>query len=354
MYPKWAARGARLAHKPHEHPLNKFATPHAISLAPSPRVPNKTVPTQKISSQVPIKYPPPEEHKISPPSPVGTLVEYFENGVRRLGSIKHPNDAGWVVISEDNQEFTLSEKMVTFQWPSHYMGQNYHYGPSDIGGLESFCRDLIDKHTDDLKIAWGNFVDKKIPLINAETLAKFLFGSFPKPHEMYVAHCILMEDQLHFERVEGIIESTSYFPTTTWKCRSLQNVMALRKQQAAKVSSPNKLNSFLEKAKQVLHGFLQPKKEMWETDNDRPFVKHLVQFAISKANDTDTKFSHQILTNLKYGKTAHDAFSFLVSIAFLTKYQNLNPLRFSRDLKLSDLDQKKITHLLTRNPNGYV
>eukprot|EP01125_Pyxidicula_operculata_P011673 TRINITY_DN3821_c1_g1_i1.p1 TRINITY_DN3821_c1_g1~~TRINITY_DN3821_c1_g1_i1.p1 ORF type:complete len:927 (+),score=199.21 TRINITY_DN3821_c1_g1_i1:58-2838(+) len=334
-------------------------------------------------------------------NPIGTLVEYREegSGIRKLGILEainnnnnndnkrnnsssnnNNNDDDWTLITKTGY-ISIKKEIIMFLWPQQYLGQLYKYGVNDISRLEQLCAQTLASYKDHLKIAWGSYVDKNVKWINADMLSYFLFGQNPKPHEFYVSHCLLMEDEIYFEK--DIIQT----PTTTtmdsnsvlsykyvFTCRPLSQVSRLQNLHKIKKSNENHTENFIAKARQVLETkeTVQVDHTFW-TPTETQLIEKIKWYALNITSTTETtttsnttsttteckEIYNELIRPLQHGNRPSDAFRLLVRLGIWTwsdnipilrrraQLQTTPPLHFStEEIKQGDILSKKIQSMI--------
>ena len=202
----------------------------------------------------------------------GILIEFCNDGTRTLGLLVDTQDSGrtWTVLCKHNTYLVASRDMVTFEWPQHYLGQRYRYGPEDIERLEAITKSTVNSYKDHLKIAWGSYVDKDVSSISSQMLASFLFGSSPKPHEFFVSHCLLMEDDLYFDKMPSPNSSRSsdfVGQQYMFYCRPMAIVTQLQKERKERKQYQENLPRFLRRARAKLRHDDDEALDAFQMDN---------------------------------------------------------------------------------------
>lgn len=356
MYPVWS-RGGRFYKKPAE-PIPRFPQGNLPRPQPIPARPfyPQTHETVSICSSPSRGRGTPTrgrglnetheaDYRVSSPSPVkatpsweGSLAEHIEDGAAQLVLLTEPSDVQgrcWCAKTRDNKTVVVHLTSLTFHWPQQYLGQSYRYRMEDLIRLSGLCSTLVLSYKDHIKIAWGNFVDRGVNQVTSEMLSGFLFGSFPKPHELYVAHRLLSEEEIYFTKDE----SARLSPQTaqTFRCRSLQEVSKIERERKAQQMYTENLSSFCDSVSLVLSDGKESEKwvQKWREPTYKLFIDKLVQTALSHDVDGDAKVYNDILLPLGVPRSPKDVFNLLVSMGIFKSYQNPNVLRYPRSLDMT-------------------
>eukprot|EP01127_Copromyxa_protea_P011945 TRINITY_DN3063_c0_g1_i1.p1 TRINITY_DN3063_c0_g1~~TRINITY_DN3063_c0_g1_i1.p1 ORF type:complete len:634 (-),score=64.41 TRINITY_DN3063_c0_g1_i1:668-2569(-) len=270
----------------------------------------------------------------------GALVEYMEGNTAKLAILCEPLDAhgrSWSAKTKQ-QDVVVGLTSITFHWPKHYLGQSYRYGMEDLVRLGDLCTTLISAHKDHIKIAWGNYVDRGISRITPEMLSNFLFGNFPKPHELYISHCLLRSEEIYFiqDGTDETLKTSPLAPTPVFRCRSLQEVSRIERERKAKRIHTQNLDVFLDTVTSVLAGKrLDRLEEKLKSPSCKPFVDKLIAAALATdSRHIDGDLFREVLQPLDLQRPK-EIFNLLVLLGVFKKYQNPNLLRFPRSLELT-------------------
>jgi hypothetical protein len=268
----------------------------------------------------------------------GSLVEYVEDSVVKLALLCEPLDAhgrSWSAkTKEDNVVISLSA--ITFHWPRQYLGQSYRYGIEDVIRLGDLCTSLVSSYKDHIKIAWGNYVDRGVSRVTPDMLASFLFGSFPKPHELYVSHRLLSNEEAYFAR-DGVDETLKTSPlafTPVFRCRTLQEVSKVERERKERILYRENLATFL-RAVSLVMARSEKLEEKWKMPPYKCFIDKLVETALATDRPIDLELYKDVLKPLDVKQHPKAVFNLLVSLGIFKSYQNPNVLRYSRSLDIT-------------------
>lgn len=374
MYPVWSRGGRFYKKQPCEPiPLPRYSIPQF----PQGNLPKASpVPSRPVYSQesVSLHSSPgargrstpggrgrgagPHSHDTGPSSPAlpsspklatpweGSMVEFMEKQSVQLAILCEPLDPHgrtWTAKTKDQPKVVLNLNSITFHWPQYYLGQSYHYGMEDLTRLGDLCASLVKSYKNHIKIAWGSYVDRGVSKVTPDMLAGFLFGTFPKPHELYVAHRLLLEEEIYFARA-GVDDTSKVSPLTSipaYRCRMLHEVSKIERERKQKKMYQENLTSFLESASLILNGSEQAErfKDQWKSFPYKLFIDKLAQAALSTCG-VEAEVNTDILEPLGINRSPKDVFNLLVSLGVLKKYQNPNVLRYSRSLEMSDAQEE--------------
>eukprot|EP01124_Arcella_intermedia_P031610 TRINITY_DN7184_c0_g1_i1.p1 TRINITY_DN7184_c0_g1~~TRINITY_DN7184_c0_g1_i1.p1 ORF type:complete len:855 (+),score=143.74 TRINITY_DN7184_c0_g1_i1:94-2658(+) len=279
------------------------------------------------------------------------LVECLHKGTRVLGLLLEPKDSGnsWLVGLKNSEKVVIPKDDLLFEWNHIHMGQLFTYSYEDIARIEVICKENIKTYRDRLKIAWGSYVDKGIKAITAEVLANFLFGSNPKPHEIYSAYCILIEDDLYFSKEKIMCGSSRVLRVMyCFKCRSLKEVTEFESRKKEKLYYNQNLKFFLERVKKRLNQE-EDAALSWDVKRDQIFIDKIKQIALSDNNQPTkgTTYS-ELLSPLGIGPKPFDAFQLLVNLGVWGKHENLNLHKFHRKLSFNESELKRAEEMVER------
>jgi hypothetical protein len=93
----------------------------------------------------------------------------------------------------ETRQRVVGEAAITFVWPRKHMGITYAYTVASLTTLEHHAQELVRKNQNQVPVVWGACVDRRIRAIHTHYLAEQIFGTDPKPHELYVAHLLLVD-----------------------------------------------------------------------------------------------------------------------------------------------------------------
>ncbi|MEM9923919.1 MAG: ribonuclease R family protein [Cyanobacteria bacterium P01_D01_bin.50] len=121
----------------------------------------------------------------------GTLVEFRNQGDRRLGVIERPDGKSrWIVLSEQGQSNSLAPRQFTYK----VVGETYK--PSDIPDFLQQVESYLDPSS--LEVAWELLVEDG-ESVTPKEMANLLFSS-SLPPQVYAAYCLLSDDKIYFKQ----------------------------------------------------------------------------------------------------------------------------------------------------------
>ncbi|MGD1911068.1 MAG: ribonuclease catalytic domain-containing protein [Rivularia sp. (in: cyanobacteria)] len=130
----------------------------------------------------------------------GTLVEFRNQGDRRLGVVERPDGKSrWIVVSEQGQSNSLAPRQIT----NKVVGETYK--PSDIPDFLQQVKSYLDPSS--LEVAWELLVEDG-ESVTPKEMANLLFSENLAP-QVYAAYCLLSDDKIYFKQ-----KGDSYEPRT--------------------------------------------------------------------------------------------------------------------------------------------
>ena len=130
----------------------------------------------------------------------GTLVEFRNQGDRRLGVVERPDGKSrWIVVSEQGQSNSLAPRQITYK----VVGETYK--PSDIPDFLQQVKSYLDPSS--LEVAWELLVEDG-ESVTPKEMANLLFSENLAP-QVYAAYCLLSDDKIYFKQ-----KGDSYEPRT--------------------------------------------------------------------------------------------------------------------------------------------
>ncbi len=228
----------------------------------------------------------------------GTLIEFRQNGDRRLAVVDRPEGKKlWVVVDARGQSYTLHPRDVLYE----VRGQSYQY--KDISSFEQEIQPYLDPSS--LEIAWELLVEDG-ESIDPAGMAQILFSD-QSALLCYAAHCLLSEDRLYFKQ-----KGDRYEP------RPASQVKEIKHQQAMEAQRQQEGQGFLTRIRQAIAGELMA----WET-SDRPRLEALERFATLGEEATNRALALEALSAIGRGETPQAAFQLLVDIKLWSPHENL-------------------------------
>jgi exoribonuclease-2 len=228
----------------------------------------------------------------------GTLIEFRQNGDRRLAVVDRPEGKKlWVVVDARGQSYTLHPREMLYE----VRGQSYQY--KDISSFEQEIQPYLDPSS--LEIAWELLVEDG-ESVDPAGMAQILFSDQSAPL-CYAAHCLLSEDRLYFKQ-----KGDRYEP------RPASQVKEIKHQQAMEAQRQQEWQGFLARIRQAIAGELMA----WET-SDRPRLEALERFATLGEEATNRAPAIEALSAIGRGETPQAAFQLLVDIKLWSPHENL-------------------------------
>lgn len=228
----------------------------------------------------------------------GTLIEFRQNGDRRLAVVDRPEGKKlWVVIDARGQSHTLHPRDILYE----VRGQSYQY--KDIPAFEKEIQPYLDPSS--LEIVWELLVEDG-ESVDAAGMAQILFSDQSAPL-CYAAHCLLSDDRLYFKQ-----KGDRYEP------RPVSQVKEIKHQQAMEAQRQQEWQGFLERMRQAIAG----EAMLWET-SDRPRLEALERFATLGEETTNRAPAVEALSAIGRGETPQAAFQLLVDIKLWSSHENL-------------------------------
>ncbi|HEY9811950.1 MAG TPA: RNB domain-containing ribonuclease, partial [Candidatus Sericytochromatia bacterium] len=164
----------------------------------------------------------------------GTLIEFWQNGERRLAVIDRPEGKKhWIAIDVRSQSHTLHPRKITYE----VKGQTYK--PSDIPSFLAEVQPLLDPSS--VAVAWELLVEDG-ETFDPATLASILFSDQSPPYS-YAAYYLLSEDKIYFKN-----KGDGYEP------RSATQVAELKHQLEVGEQRRREQEEFLTRIQQALSG----------------------------------------------------------------------------------------------------
>ncbi len=164
----------------------------------------------------------------------GTLVEFRNQGDRRLGVVERPDGKSrWIVVDERGQSSSLAPRQISYK----IVGQTYK--PSEIPGFLQQVESYLDPSS--LEVAWELFAEDGTS-VTPEEMANLLFSA-NLPPQVYAAHCLLSDDKIYFKQ-----KGDSYEP------RSASAVAERQHQLEVEALKARGQQEFLARVQQALNG----------------------------------------------------------------------------------------------------
>ena len=164
----------------------------------------------------------------------GTLVEFRNQGDRRLGVVERPDGKSrWIVLDERGQSTSLAPRQFTYK----VVGQTYN--SSEIPDFLQQVESYLDPSS--LEVAWELLVEDGASATPKE-MANLLFSQ-AEPSQVYAAHCLLSDDKIYFKQ-----KGDGYEP------RSASAVAERKHQLEVEALKARGQKEFLQRVQQALGG----------------------------------------------------------------------------------------------------
>jgi len=242
----------------------------------------------------------------------GTLVEFRNQGDRRLGVVERPDGKSrWIVVDERGQSTSLAPRQISYK----IVGQTYK--PSEIPGFLQEVESYLDPSS--LEVAWELFVEDGTS-VTPEEMANLLFSA-NLPPQVYAAHCLLSDDKIYFKQ-----KGDSYEP------RSASAVAERQHQLEVEALKARGQQEFLARVQQALNG----EAVEWQK-HDRHRLEALEKYAALLADVTRGGVNYdslaraypppaqvlETMTMLERTATPQGAFQLLVDLGWWNPNENL-------------------------------
>ena len=242
----------------------------------------------------------------------GTLVEFRNQGDRRLGVVERPDGKNrLIVLDERGQSTSLAPRQFTYK----VVGQNFK--PSDIPDFLKQVESYLDPSS--LEVAWELLVEDGTSA-TPEEMANLLFSQ-AEPPQVYAAHCLLSDDKVYFKQ-----KGDGYEP------RSSSAVAERKHQIEVEALKAKGQQEFLTRVQQALNGEVVE----WQK-HDRHRLEALEKYAALLADVTRGGVKYDSLaqayrppaqvleTMTMLGRTAtpQAAFQLLVDLGWWSPNENL-------------------------------
>jgi exoribonuclease-2 len=252
----------------------------------------------------------------------GTLIEFWQNGERRLAVIDRPEGKKhWIAIDVRSQSHTLHPRKITYE----VKGQTYK--PSDIPSFLAEVQPLLDPSS--VEVAWELLVEDG-ETFDPATLASILFSD-QSPIYCYAAYLLLSEDKIYFKN-----KGDGYEP------RSANQVAELRHQLEVGEQRRREQEEFLTRIQQALSGEVVN----WQ-DSDRTRLDAVERFALQP--ETASRPAQDILAAVGRPQNAQSAFDLLVDIGLWSPHENLSLRRSQIPVQFPN-KVVEVTQLMVENP----
>ena len=142
----------------------------------------------------------------------GTLVEFRNQGERRLGVVERPDGKNrWIVLDERGQSTSLAPRQFTYK----VVGQTYK--PSEIPDFLKQVQSYLDPSS--LEVAWELLIEDSTSA-TPEEMANLLFSQAEPPQVMRLTGCYRMIKFILSKRVTVTnreVQMPLQSASTNWK-----------------------------------------------------------------------------------------------------------------------------------------
>lgn len=247
----------------------------------------------------------------------GTLIEFWQNGERRLAVIDRPEGKKHLIaIDERGQSHTIHPRQITY----NVTGQTFKN--SDIARFLQQVKPLIDPSS--LEVAWEILVEEG-EAVDPAGMALLLFSD-GSPVMCYAAHCLLSEDKLYFKN-----KGERYEP------RPASQLAEIKHQQAVEEQRRREQQEFLDRIQRRIAG----EQVEWQ-DSDRSRLDLLEKLALQP--EFTSKAAQDNLVALGRPQNSEGARKLLIDVGLWSEHENLFlrraqiPVHFDR--KVIELAQR--------------
>ncbi|MEM7579207.1 MAG: ribonuclease R family protein [Cyanobacteria bacterium P01_A01_bin.80] len=242
----------------------------------------------------------------------GTLVEFRNQGDRRLGVVERPDGkTRWIVLDDRGQSTSLAPRQFTYK----VVGQTYN--SSEIPGFLQQVESYLDPSS--LEVAW-ELLSEDSASATPEEMANLLFSQ-AEPPQVYAAHCLLSDDKIYFKQ-----KGDGYEP------RSASAVAERKHQLEVEALKARGQQEFLQRVQQALDG----EAVEWQK-HDKHRLEALEKYAALLADVTrgGVKYDSlaqaypppaqvlETMTMLERTATPQGAFGLLVDLGWWSPNENL-------------------------------
>ncbi|MBF2013725.1 MAG: VacB/RNase II family 3'-5' exoribonuclease [Rivularia sp. T60_A2020_040] len=241
----------------------------------------------------------------------GTLVEFRNQGDRRLGIVDRPDGKSrWIVVDQLGQSSSLAPRQFTYE----VVGQTYKLSeiPDFLQQVESY----LDPSS--LEVAWELLVEDAT-CVTPKEMANLLFSQ-TEPAQVYAAHCLLSDDKIYFKQ-----KGDSYEP------RSATAIAERKHQLEVEALKAKGQQEFLARVQQALRG----ETVEWQK-YDRHRIEALEKYAALLADVIRDKVNYdslaraypppaqvlETMTMLERTATPQGAFQLLVDLGWWSPHEN--------------------------------
>jgi len=226
----------------------------------------------------------------------GTLIEFWQNGERRLAVADRPEGKKhWIVIDDRGQPHTLHPRKITYE----VLGETYK--PSDISGFLKQVQPYLDPSS--LEVAWEILVEDG-ETVDPPAMASLLFSD-RSPHLCYASHYLLSEDKLYFKQ-----KSDCYEPRSSAQVAELKHQIEVGEQRR------REQQEFLMRVQKGLAG----EAVEWQ-ESDRPRIEMLERLVLQPEFASRPGFD--VLAALGRPQNHESAFDLLVALGLWSRHENL-------------------------------
>lgn len=250
----------------------------------------------------------------------GTLIEFRNNGERRLGVVDRPEGKkDWIVIDQGGQSHKLRPQRF------EYIVSGQSYTPSDIPSFLKAVTPYIDPSS--LEVAWELLVEDNTSVTPA-SLSQILFSE-KNPHSCYASHILLSDDKIFFK-----LKGEQYEP------RPVSQVEEIRHQITVEKQKQQEKQEFLDRVQQAL-----AKKSVSWSESDKRKIENLEKYVLDPEQPNRT--AQDILELLGRNKSPENADDLLRELGWWQPHENLFLRRSSYPLsfpqKVLDVTERYLT-----------
>ncbi len=226
----------------------------------------------------------------------GTLIEFWQNGERRLAVIDRPEGKKhWIAIDQRNQSHTLHPRSIAYE----VSGQTYL--PSEITKFLEEVKPLLEPSS--LEVAWELLVEDD-ETFDPSNLASLLYSDGSPPY-CYAAYYLLSEDKLYFKK-----KGERYEP------RSAAQVAELKHQIEVEVQRRSQQQEFMNRLQRGLAG----EQVQWQ-ESDRSRIESVERFVLQP--DFPVRNAQELLATLGRPQTPQAGLDLLVDLGWWSPHENL-------------------------------
>lgn len=247
--------------------------------------------------------------------------------------------SAFVCLAAASAPRLVSSKDVTFVWPRKHRNVVFEYTLENLPALIRHANNLIQQNLTQIPVVWGSYVDSQRSTIHTVSLAEFLFGQQPKPHELYVAHRLLQDSKVYFAQADRY----------SYACRSLAEVQQEKKNLQQRQREDRDIAQFVERLQHRLtevsvgvHAVAPAPSIDWNPVRDAAYIDQLKSYALATPESPPADATWKsMLKPLSVGRRPDQVFNMLVQLGIMHRYENPHLARFPRrlDFDLNALKQ---------------